>query len=216
METVLIASIAISMLAFGALKLLGDPERRRAQRALAAARWLTATSRDGAVVKVTGVVRAARDVAPFLSPLGGVPCVAYRVQARIRGLRGTTTGLHDLTRARPFVIERDAAGPMVRVVVDSAHALLATQPERPEAGPFERRVELLGELGFDEANAARSELEEAIIPVGAEVTVAGTLTSALEAPHGRAELGYRDSGKLAIRLVGDREHPVAIGPVGPV
>jgi hypothetical protein len=209
-EVVVLAGMAACVAAaYVALRLSSHPERKRARRILAAAPPLAASSVDGAVVRVTGVVRAYEGYDLFSAPLSGTRCVAYRTRVVARRGRYAYASVHEELITRPFVVVRgDGEAP---VIVDSRHVVFDLAPHR-QTHSLTRKVELLRALGLADANAAQSHFEQVMIAAGATVTIAGTLARTLDAAASGGERTYRDGATETLRLVGDQAHPVAVGP----
>ncbi len=206
MEALIIAGMATCVLALVALKLVGDPERKHARRVIAAAPELADDSPDGAMVRVTGVVRAIDYGERFISPLSEARCVVYRTRVSARRGNFAYASLHDEQHIRAFVLERGTAPP---IVIDSARAVLDVAPAKLSRG-FTRKVELLRTLGLHDANAAQSQFEEVVVELDATVTIAGTLARTLGSAPRDGERPYREGAAPTLCLVGDQAHPIAI------
>jgi hypothetical protein len=165
------------------------PGRKRddARKRIEQARWLDADSRDGAFVKVTGLVQTREPGERFVSPLTEARCVALHLRALVRNGRSPRGEMVEKLQIKPFVLEGDGS----KVLVEATHALLDLAPARPPKGADVRK--LLAEVGHPEANASTSRCEETVVDLGTTFTVAGKLVTS-----------------PAIRLVGDEANPIVI------
>jgi len=183
-------------------------ERRRARRELRAKPALEPNTADGAVVRVTGVVRA---IEPLAAPLSGRPCVVYRSRVDTTPAlfrREAPRGRREATRMAPFVIDRGAEG---TVLVDGSHALLDLPPLTLDDGERARREQFLLTHGVPIREATRARFEETIVEPGMTVSVAGLVM--LDVPDGPSavERHFRQDQPPTLRLTGNATHPLAIG-----
>ena len=190
----------------GVMPLRRYAERRRARRALHEHPPLDGSSPEGAIVRVTGIVRAADELID--APLSGLPCVVAR--SRIRrvnlGQSKRPSVRPETLRIRPFVLVRDGA-PSVRV--EASHAVLDLAPLRKLKVTPQRRDQF---LLLHALTGIASGFEETLVVPGQRITVAGALLRDAPAePTGEAR-GFRDDQAPELVLVGDVAHPIAIGP----
>ena len=144
---------------------------------------LAADSRDGTVVRATGIARRLVGESAFVPPVAGVPCV----------VAWTRYGLHDPVQPagnKPLVIERWQIKPFIldapplHVIVDAGHIELML-PSRSDGN-----------------------LQEISVAEGQRITVIGTvLHDGIELPAD--EQAFRDM-RVGCKLVGNRAHPVVI------
>lgn len=185
--------------AFGGRSWHRRVKRRRVRRELAKPPALGTTTPEGAVVRVTGTVRAVDEL--LVAPLSGRPCVLYRSFCSVPG--GPAIG------DSRFMLDT-AEGP---VLVDSQHALLDIDPQRRLRVTKERREQFRLRMGV----AVRSRVtgyEEYVVSPGDSVAVVGLmmLDPASEPPV--AESGFREDPPPERRLTGNAEHPIVVGKVG--
>ena len=202
MQMLLIAAIGVSLVVTFIMK-MPSADRRSARKLLSATPWLAADSADGAMVKVTGVVKMREHGERFVSPLSENRCVILRLRVLVRHGRDPRAKLVEDFKILPFVVE-DADG---KLLVDAEHAVLDIAPVKQSRHAGPRKNQLLTDLGHDTANSQQSEFEETIVEVGATITLAGTL--AKQAPKAEDAAALRDTD-AAVRLVGTKEHPIAI------
>ena len=204
----LAALLLASGSAGGVMPLRRYAERRRARRALHGHPPLDASSPEGAIVRVTGMVRAADELID--APLSGLPCVVARSRIRrVSGGRSKRPSVRPETlRIRPFVLVRDGAA---SVRVEASHAVLDLAPLRKLRVTPQRRNQFLL-LHALTAGGLASGFEETLVVPGQRITVAGALLRDAPAePTGEAR-GFRDDQAPELVLVGDAAHPIAIGP----
>lgn len=182
-------------------------ERRRARRELRSRPVLEATTADGAVVRVTGVVRA---IEPVIAPLSGRPCVVYRSRVDATSWlfrREARRGRHEVLRMSAFELDRGAEG---TVLVDGSHALLDLPSVALGDGDRSRREQFLLSHGMPIREVTRARFEETIVEPGMTVSVAGlVMLDAAEEPS-VVERHFREAPPPALRLTGNAEHPLAI------
>lgn len=199
-------AVAGASAAVGAVHKLA--ERRRVRRELESRPALDPDAPEGAVVRVTGVVRA---IEPLTAPLTGRACVVYRARADATNwwLRGVSRqGLREEVVVAPFVIDRGDEG---TVLIDGTHALLDLEPVELGEHDRHRREHFLLAHGISLREATRARFEEIIVEPGATVSVVGLMMKdpATEAPS--IERHFRDAPPFVLRLTGNTEHPIAIG-----
>lgn len=189
LQLVALAALAVSIVV-GFIMKMPSASKRGARKVFGQADWLGDDSADGALVKTSGVVKMREQGERFLSPLSEDRAVVVRVRVQVRhGVDPRAKLVEDL-RIMPFVIE-DEAG---KIIIDSEHAVLDIQPVKASRYTLAGKNALLTELGHETANSAKSEFEETIVAVGANVTVAGTLRKTPE----------------ELRIVGTKDKPIAI------
>lgn len=182
-------------------------ERRRARRELRDKPVLDPSTTDGAVVRVTGVVRA---IEPLTAPLSGRACVIYRSRVDATTWmfrREARRGRHESIRMSPFVIDRGAEG---TVLVDGTHALLDLPALKLE-DDHERREQFLLANGVPIREAGRARFEETILEPGMTVSVAGLIMLDIADEPSAIERHFREAPPPVLRLTGNAEHPLAIG-----
>jgi hypothetical protein len=156
--------------------------------------------REGAQVKVTGVVQALDDI--LVSPLSGRPCVAYR--SRVWGATQLRPETAETMQLRPFAIDRGAAE---SVIVDGDHALFSLPYVTLTDEDRDRELSFLARHGMQRQRARFSEVT---LEVGARITIAGTLVlSPVDEPP-LDELGFRDLPPPVLQLGGSRDRPLVI------
>lgn len=161
--------------------------RDSARDRMAKAQWLDADSKDGALVMVTGKVRAREPGERFVSPLAEIRCVALHLRALVRRGRSPRGEMVEKLQIHPFVIA-DGEGD---VLVEATHALLDVAPVRPPKTAEGRK--LFTEVGHADANTSTSKCEETVVEIGATVTIAGTLVTS-----------------PTLKIVGDEANPIVI------
>ena len=176
-------------------------ERRRAHKRLEAVAPLGASTPDGALARVSGVVRML-DM-KLLAPTTGRPCVAFAVRVHEPG-RHEPGGFDqrkptDYVELVPFAIPH-ALGD---VRVDSQFAELVL-PEQRTARISERHW---ADFCDQRALSPRSTGVERMLEAGAPVTVLGTVTWRAGRPG--AETGFREAATRPC-IVGDFDHPLLI------
>lgn len=192
-QLLLVAAIGVSLVVSFIMK-MPSASRRQARKLLGSTDWLTDDSADGAMVKVTGVVRMREHGERFVSPLSENRCVVLRLRVLVRHGVDPRAKLVEKLEIMPFVLE-DEDG---KLLVDAQHALLDIPPVKQSRSAGPRKSQLLTDLGYDNANSGASDIEETLVEVGGRVTIAGTLAK---------QQGDTD---LPLRIVGTAEHPIAI------
>ncbi|HEY4058960.1 MAG TPA: hypothetical protein VGM39_20235 [Kofleriaceae bacterium] len=165
-------SLVVSLL-WSLLTRMPGASRVRARKLLADAEWLGADSKDGALVKLTGIVRARSAEDRLMAPLSNTRCVALRLRAQARRGIDPRAQYAEKIEYKPFELE-DADG---RVEIDPTEVLFDVAPlqkGKPDEGV---RARILADLGHASAQAAKSNVEETVVEVGATVTLAGTLAT---------------------------------------
>src|SRR4051812_16120241 len=124
-------------------------ERRRARKELLSRPVLGAETDEGAIVRVTGVVRATDET--LVAPISGRRCVVYRSRVTSAGglVRRAFKARESLVMV-PFVVERD--GDRTPVAIEGRHALLdlpnTKLPPPRTSDERERRVSFLALHGL--------------------------------------------------------------------
>jgi hypothetical protein len=185
-------------------------ERRRARRELVTKPVLGPASPDGAVVRVTGIVRA---IEPLSAPLSGRECVVFRARVDTTNWivrRGGGHGVHEWLELTPFLLDRGEQG---TVRVEGSHALLDLPATVLRVPDRLRRDQFLARMGARTKHGARARYEETLVEPGMRVSIAGlVMMDPAEEPSTR-ELHFRDAPPPSLRLTGNLEHPLAIGTV---
>ena len=146
---------------------------------------LTVKSREGDIVRATGLARALSETDPFVAPVRGVRCVVawtkyFTAPDPNRGTRSSF--FFERMHLRPFALETPGA----HLIVDASH------------------VELLFETLIE------GRIHEVSVADGQAVTVIGSLLrEGIERP--RDDVAFRDV-VTSYRLVGNRKHPIVIAP----
>jgi hypothetical protein len=195
--------------AFGATRKI--LERRRARKELRSRPVLGAETDEGAVVRVTGVVRVAGET--LLAPISARECVVYR--SRVLSVGGFW--VHRAFKPReslsmvPFLLERD--GDNAPIAIEGRTALLDLPsiklPPPRTSDERERRVSFLALHGLKTSEGGT--FEEVIVEPGMRVTIAGLMMKDLTAAPPEGEAGYREEVPASLRLAGDVAHPLVIG-----
>jgi hypothetical protein len=178
-------------------------ERRRARKDLAAFPELTPEMPEGAVARVTGVVRVLDDN-QLIAPLSGQPCVAYR--ARVQGYREMAASPLVHTEARPFGVGD--------VIVDGRHARFALAPVKlvPSRAQTTRYDAFVARFGRDRHSfTGGAVFDEVIVEPERQVTVVGVVMHDLAAIGPSDELGFRDHPARIVCLGANKDHPLVIG-----
>jgi hypothetical protein len=184
-------------------------ERRRIRHQIHEVPDATSATTDGDVACVTGIVRA---IDPLLtSLLAARPCVAYRTRVSSVPIRhdgqysGAVNDGETVAVAR-FAVDRGAAG---LAIVEGNHALFdAADLDLPRDNQArEEHVLLLHGMTGARQTAT---FHEAIIEVGATVSIVGVVMFDLQAELSAGEHGFRDELAPQLRLVGDFDHPLLI------
>jgi hypothetical protein len=166
------AGLAVSLL-WSFLTRMPGAARGRARKLLSSAEWLGPDSKDGELVKLTGVVRARDAAERLMSPISNIRCVALRIRAQPRKGLDPRSKLVEKLDHKPFDLE----DPDGRVPIEPTAVLFDISP-RPMSKPdASGRAAVLADLGHADASTAKSNIEETVLEIGATVTVAGTLAT---------------------------------------
>jgi len=185
-------------------------ERRRARKELRSRPVLGAETDEGAVVRVTGVVRETDET--LVAPISGRRCVVYRSRVMSAGgfVRRAFRPRESFAMV-PFTLERDGDG--VAVAIEGRHALLDLPnlklPAPKTADLRGRRASFLA-LHALKASAGGT-FEEVVVEAGMRVTIAGLMMKDLTEAPPEGEAGYREDAPSTLRLAGDLAHPLVIG-----
>ena len=147
--------------------------RGRARKLLSSASWLGEGTKDGELVKLTGVVRTSEAGARLMAPISKIRCVALRIRAQPRRGLDPRAKLVEKIEYKPFELE-DAEG---RVSIEPTEMLFDVSPLKEGKLDASGRASILAELGHADANTAKSNVEETVLEIGATVTIAGTLAT---------------------------------------
>jgi hypothetical protein len=181
----------------GVHRVLYGPRAQARKRLRNASRELT----DGAVVTLTGVVRAKGET--LTAPLSGREAVAYSSAARTYAGEGRYRQLADSFHQQQmvdFVLEtKDAL-----VEVEAATAVIEYAPEPLIPRKIEREQAFLRAAGSN-VHARSAGFDEAVIAPGMTISVLGVVR--IEAAPGE---NYRETGKRIV-LAGHPAHPLTIG-----
>jgi hypothetical protein len=165
-------ALVISLL-WSILTRMPGASRGKARKLLSDADWLGAESKDGALVKLTGIVRTREAAERLMSPITNIRCVALRIRAQARRGLDPRAKLVEKIDYKPFEIE-DAEG---RVSIDPTEVLFDVPPMKEGKPDASRRASVLADLGHPSANTEKSNIEETVVEIGATVTIAGTLAT---------------------------------------
>lgn len=165
-------ALAVSLL-WSFLTRMPGAARGRARKLLADASWIGEKSKDGELVKLTGVVRISDVGQRLMSPITKIRCVALRIRAQPRRGLDPRSKLVEKIEYKPFEVE-DAEG---KVAIDPTEVLFDVSPVREGKPDASARASVLSDLGHADANTTKSNIEETVLEVGATITVAGTLAT---------------------------------------
>ena len=167
-------SLVVSLL-WSVLTRMPRAARGRARTLLSSASWLGEGSKDGELVKLTGIVRTS-DAAGgrLMAPISKIRCVALRIRAQARRGLDPRAKFVEKIEYKPFELE-DAEG---RVSIEPTEVLFDVSPLREGKPDASARASVLADLGHADANTAKSNIEETVLEIGATVTIAGTLATA--------------------------------------
>lgn len=160
---------------------------------------------DGAIVTLTGVVRAIGDT--LVAPLSGKPCVLYDASGRIMGASGRVDDvIANIHERNMLPFELVTADGVVRVDGESADTDLPEFPLIPRK--LEREIAFMSAHEQSPEYVRHSSFYELRLEVGMKIRVQGRVVVELDptAPEG----GYRD-GSRKVRLVAHAGHPLTIG-----
>jgi hypothetical protein len=185
-------------------------ERRRARRELRDKAPLAPTSREGNVLRVTGLVRVAEHT--LTAPLSDRACVVVRSRVRSGGgFVARAQRPYETLAMVPFVLDRGADG-LVRI--EGEHVLLDIAPLKLRRQDIDvtRRQQFLARHGISHREAGRALFDETTIEAGMRVSVAGLMMKDLGDEALADERGFRDDAvKITLRIAGNVEHPIVIG-----
>ncbi|MBL9019950.1 MAG: hypothetical protein JNL83_37540 [Myxococcales bacterium] len=176
LRIVIIIAAAIGLaasLVWSFLTRMPGAARGRARKLLSSASWLGADSKDGDLVKLTGVVRAREAGERLMSPISNIRCVALRIRAQPRRGLDPRAKLVEKIDFKPFDLE----DPDGRVPIEPTSVLFDISPLAQSKPDASGRANVLTELGHPSANSAKSNIEETVVEIGATVTIAGTLAT---------------------------------------
>ncbi len=165
-------SLVISLL-WSFLTRMPGAARARARKLLADADWLGEKSKDGQLVKITGVVRTSEAGGQLMAPISKIRCVALRIRAQPRRGLDPRSKLVEKIDYKSFEIE-DAEG---RIEIEPTEVLFDVSPRKEAKLDASGRANVLADLGHADANTAKSNIEETVLEIGATVTLAGTLAT---------------------------------------
>jgi hypothetical protein len=165
-------SLVVSLL-WSLLTRMPSAARDRARKLLSSASWLGEGSKDGELVKLTGIVRTRDTEGRLMAPISKVRCVALRLRAQPRRGLDPRTKLVEKIEYKPFELE-DAEG---RVSIEPTEVLFDVSPLKQGKLDADGRANVLSDLGHADAHTAKSNIEETVLEIGATVTIAGTLAT---------------------------------------
>lgn len=165
-------SLVVSLL-WSILTRMPGAARGQARKLLGAATWLCAQSKDGELVKLSGIVRTREGGERLMSPITKIRCVALRIRAQPRRGFDPRSKLLEKIDFKPFELE-DADG---RIAIVPTEVLFDVSPVKEGKLDTSARAGVLADLGHPDANTAKSNVEETALEVGATVTIAGTLAT---------------------------------------
>jgi hypothetical protein len=200
-------------LAIGAIVAVvgGAVESIRRARVRSAARQRMAGAQavlaDNTVVTLTGTVRSNGKL--LTAPLSGTPCVLHRSTIRMfQGKRRRRMLVAERTRCEMVPFELETRGGKVIVVGDRADVTIRPGPIIPRQ--LDRDRAFMRGLGLD-GDIRSAGFDEVVIEPGMTVAVYGV--ARFEATPDVGESGFRDEVRT-VRLAGDDQHPLTIGPPG--
>jgi hypothetical protein len=165
-------SLVVSLL-WSFLTRMPGAARGRARKLLSSASWLAEGSKDGELVKLTGIVRTSEAGGHLMSPITKIRCIALRIRAQPRRGLDPRAKLVEKIEYKPFELE-DAEG---RVSIEPTEVLFDVSPLRQGKPEASGRANVLSDLGHADANTTKSNIEETVLEIGATVTIAGTLAT---------------------------------------
>lgn len=165
-------SLVVSLI-WSLLSRMPGAARGPARKLLSAASWLGETSKDGDLVKLTGVVRTRDAAMRLMSPISNIRCVALRIRAQPRRGFNPRVKVVEKVEYKPFDLE-DAEG---KVSIEPTDVLFDVSPLKRSKPDASGRANALAELGHGNANTAKSNIEETVLEIGDTVTIAGTLAT---------------------------------------
>ncbi len=201
-------SIAVggSLLGGARRMLRGRRERGRARAELRSVAPLELATADGALARITGTV-ALVDGQTLRAPLSGLECVAYRTRVGARNITVPGANLEELRVARFMVDDVLVESDHVRLDLDETK-LTPSPAQRDRYDEFLATYETTRHGGrFGRHGPV---FEEIVVSKGDRITVVGLVMLEPVGP-GTSELGFRDGARPRVRIVGNAEHPIAIG-----
>lgn len=161
---------------------------------------------EGARVRVAGVVRALEP--PIEALLSANACIAYCARVRVAQRMYWLERPREVSRMVRFAIERDGGD---QVIVDSNDVCLIDLPTKTVA-ENRRCIELAISRGIASGDRRGAIYEEMLVLEGATAAVSGLLMKDIAKTPSNDDRGFRDAPTPALRLVGDKKHPIIIGP----
>jgi hypothetical protein len=165
-------SLVISLI-WSILTRMPRAARGPARKLLSSADWLGEASKDGELVKLTGIVRTRDAEGRLMAPISKIRCVALRIRAQARRGLDPRAKFVEKIEYKPFDLE-DAEG---RVSIEPTEVLFDVSPVAAAKLDAGERASVLSDLGHPTANSAKSNIEETVLEIGATVTIAGTLAT---------------------------------------
>jgi hypothetical protein len=165
-------SLVVSLI-WSLLTRMPGAARGRARKLLSSASWLAEGSKDGELVKLTGIVRTSDGGGHLMSPISKIRCIALRIRAQARRGLDPRAKFVEKIEYKPFELE-DAEG---RVSIEPTEVLFDVSPVREGKPEASGRASVLSDLGHADANTTKSNIEETVLEIGATVTIAGTLAT---------------------------------------
>jgi hypothetical protein len=181
----------------GVHRVMYGPRAQARKRLRNASRELT----DGAVVTLTGVVRAKGEM--LTAPLSGRQAVAFSSTARIYAGEGYYRHVADSVHQQQmvdFVLETKEAV----VEIESATAELEYAPEPLIPRKIQREQAFLRAAGHN-VHPRSSSFDEVVIAPGMKVSIHGVVRIEVAGAE-----GYRETGKRIV-LASHPAHPLTIG-----
>jgi hypothetical protein len=208
--TLALAAAAAVLGALGVVPQLS--ERRRARRVLRRYPLLTASAKEGAHVRVLGVVRVFERT--LVAPISARACVAHWSYARIAGAPGNGVRSQiahpsrvELLALAPFVVD---CGPAGTVLVDGDHARFDVPKVKLTDADAERKRRFMMLHGFTSVTRVTASFHEIVIEPGMTVAVAGVMMRDVAHVPPSSEIAFREGPAPTIRLSGNEEHPLVI------
>jgi hypothetical protein len=185
------------------IRLRRDAERRRVVRQLRQVPAMRDDVDEGTLVKISGRVKVLDD--ELVAPLSGARCVMYRARLRSLSATGPTGSLATSFGIRPFAIDAGSAGVTI-VRGDDAEVDLSAVAQRRMTSERTTAFKALHGVG----HMARVMVDEVIIEPGTWITVAGRAQRDVIAEPSTAELGFRESPRGRLDLIGSHAHPLLV------
>lgn len=183
-------------------------ERRTVRRSIRATPDLTSSSRDGAWVRITGVVRPPGFYANGV--LTGVDGVIART--RTWGGRFSNAPYESFTTV-PFEVE--TADGIVTVEARYAKLAVPALSFRTHRIDHNWRRRLLIEHGISDGAMYRWRFEEIVVVPGMQIELAGQLARDAGRMPSDEERGFRDAQAARVRIGGTLEKPVLVAALRP-